>query len=241
MFPNSSSYSREMANDKGLAAYMRTVFNYMTGGVALSGLVAYFTLTTPALLQAALNPATQILFLVVWFGLGIFFHKLAFKVSPTAALGLFGVYSVITGFALAPVMLMHASMDITVAFFAAAGVFAAASLYGYSTNKSLASLGSFLAVGGIALIIFMVVLFGMAIFGGGVPSGLSLVFSFLVVPFVTIGVAYKINMLRDTYVRYSPSEADRSRLATTEALGFYTDFVVLFLHILNIISSFSNR
>lgn len=232
--------TQSMSVDKGLAAYLRRTFNYMTGGVALSGLVAYLTLSSPALLQAALNPATQIIFLLVWFGLGFFFHKIAFKVQPTTALGLFALYSAITGFALAPIALVYATMDITLAFFAAAGVFLAASLYGYTTNKSLAGMGSFLAIGGIGLVIFAVVLIAWSFFAP-VPEGISLVFSLLVVPFVTGAIAYKINILRDNFHAYGHDEVTAARMSVVDALGFYTDFVVLFLHLLRIISTFSNN
>lgn len=223
-----------VAHDAGLAAHMRQIFNYMAGGVALSGLVAWLTLKSPEAMQFAVN--AQLLLLLVWFGLGMFFHKIAFNTQPTTALAMFALYSGVTGFMFAPLALVYAQADITLAFFAAAGTFAAASLYGYTTGKSLAGLGSFLAVGGIALMIFAVVLIGWSIFGT-VPAGLSLVFSALVIPFITIAIAYKMNQIRETYHHYGNDELMSSRMAIMNALGFYTDFVVLFVHILNIIGA----
>ncbi|MBA44371.1 MAG: hypothetical protein CMF62_10275 [Magnetococcales bacterium] len=223
-----------LAQDAGLAAHMRMIFNYMAGGVALSGLVAWLTLKSPEALQFAVN-ANLILFLV-WFGVGMLFHKIAFNTQPTTALAMFAGYSALTGFMLAPLALVYAQADITLAFLAAAGTFGAASLYGYTTGRSLASLGSFLAVGGIALMVFAVVLIGMSIFST-VPAGLSLVFSVLVIPFVLIAVAYKMNQIRETYHHYGNDELMSSRMAIMNALGFYTDFVVLFVHILNILGA----
>lgn len=223
-----------VAHDAGLAAHMRMIFNYMTGGVALSGLVAWLTLKSPEALQFAAQ-AHLVLFLV-WFGMGMFFHKIAFKTQPSTGLAMFALYSGLTGFMLAPIALVYTGADITLAFFAAAGSFFAASLYGYTTGRSLASLGSFLAVGSIALLVFAVVLIGMSIFST-VPQGLSLVFSALVVPFIIIAIAYKMNQIRETYHTYGGDELTSSRLAIYNALSFYTDFVVLFIHILNIIGS----
>ena len=223
-----------VAHDAGLAAHMRMIFNYMAGGVALSGLVGWLTLRSPELLNFAVQ--ANLVLLLVWFGMGMFFHKIAFNTQPTTALAMFALYSAITGLMLAPIGLVYAQADITIAFAAAAGTFAAASLYGYTTGRSLASLGSFLAVGGIALTIFAVVLIGMSIFST-VPQGLSLVFSFLVVPFITIAIAFKMNQIRETYHMYGSDELMSSRLAIMNALGFYTDFVVLFIHILNILGS----
>lgn len=223
-----------VAHDAGLAAHMRMIFNYMTGGVALSGLTAWLTMKSPEAMQFAVSANLFLFF--AWFAAGMFFHWVAFKVQPVAALAFFAAYSVLTGFMLTPLVLMYTGADITMAFFAAAGSFLAASLYGYTTGRSLAGLGSFLAVGGIALMIFAVVLIGMSIFST-VPQGLSLVFSFLVVPFIVMAIAYKMNQIRDNFHMYGSDELTSSRMAIVNALGFYTDFVVLFIHILNIIGS----
>lgn len=241
MFPRSTSFQRNLADEKGLSAHMRSVFNYMTGGLALSGLMAYLTLSVPALFNLAASPAGSIVFLLIWFGMGFFFHRIAFSVQPATALGLFALYSATTGFALAPMLAINAAVDVTLALLAAAGVFAAASIYGYTTQRSLAGLGSFLAVGGIALIIFMLVLVGWSLFGGGAPHGLSMVLSLLVVPFVTLAIAYKINMLRESYYAYAADPVTASRMSIVDALYFYTDFVVLFIHLLRIIASVNNN
>ena len=238
MFPQFMNQTQTVANETQLAAHMRMIFNYMTGGVALAGITGWLTLQN----QEATMVAAQsgIILFLVWFGVGMFFHKIAFSVQPATALLFFALFSALTGFMFAPVMLAYAQTDITLAFFAAAGTFLAASVYGYTTNRSLASLGSFLAVGGIALIIFMVVLLVMGIFGGGVPAGLSLVFSLLVVPFVTLAIAYKMNQIRESFHQYSADELTTSRLAIIHALGFFTDFAVLFLHLLRIIGAARN-
>ena len=234
MFPNFLNQSDAVAQDTQLAAHMRMIFNYMTGGVALAGVTGWLTVQNPQALMFAAQ--SGLILLLVWFGIGVFFHKIAFSVQPATALLMFGLFSMLTGFMFAPITLAYAQTDITLAFFAAAGTFLAASIYGYTTNKSLAGLSSFLAVGGIALVIFAVVLIVMSIFST-VPSGLSLVFSVLVVPFVTIGIAYKINQIRETFHGYGHDELMSSRLAIVHALGFFTDFAVLFLHLLRIIGA----
>ena len=234
MFPQFMNQTQTVANESQLAAHMRMIFNYMTGGVALAGVTGWLTLQS----QEATMFAAQsgLLLILVWFGVGVFFHKIAFSVQPVTALLFFALFSMLTGFMFAPMMLAYAQADITLAFFAAAGTFLAASVYGYTTNRSLASLGSFLAVGGIALIVFAVVLIGMSLFST-VPSGLSLVFSVLVVPFVTLAIAYKMNQIRENFHQYSADELTTSRVAIVHALGFFTDFAVLFLHLLRIIGA----
>ena len=232
MFPQFMNQTRTIIDEGALSAHMRMIFNYMTGGVALAGITAWLTLKSPeATVMAA---QSSLVLMLVWFGMGVFFHKIAFSVQPTTALILFGAFSAMTGFMFAPIMLLYTNADITLAFFAAAGVFLAASIYGYTTNRSMQSLGSFLAVGGIALMIFAVVLIGMSIFST-VPSGLSLVFSALVVPFTTLAIAYKVGQIRESFAMQAQDEVTSARLAIVNALGFFTDFAVLFLHILRLI------
>jgi FtsH-binding integral membrane protein len=64
------------ADDPAVAAYMRMIFNYMTGGVALSGAVAFLTMKSEGLMQAAMNPTTQIIFMVIWLGSGFVMNGL---------------------------------------------------------------------------------------------------------------------------------------------------------------------
>lgn len=238
---NTHSAYRGSAVDQGLALFMRRTFNYMTGGVAISALVAFVTMHSPALLGAAMTPATQILFMLVWFGLGFFFQKLAFSLSPAGAIGAFALFSAVTGFALSPLVMVYTGADITLAFIAAAAVFAGASIYGYTTKRPLYGLGSFLAVGGIGLMIFAFILIGMAMFGH-YSGGLSIVFSLLVIPFVTLATAFQVNMLAQFYGNIAAmGEASEVRMSTVAALNLYTNFVVLFLNILQLLGAVNRR
>ena len=84
-----SDSSTAAGYNAAFSRFMKTVFNYMSGGVALSGVVAYLTFNNPQLLAAAANPVTQIIFLVIWFGFGFFAHKIIRKVPTAVGLMLF--------------------------------------------------------------------------------------------------------------------------------------------------------
>jgi len=236
MYPQQQTVYASRVTDTELSAFMRQVFNYMTGGVALSGLVAYLTANSPALLSIALSGVTPWVFMAVWLGFGFFAPKIIFGVSPAIGLGIFAAFSALTGFALTPLVLAYTGASVAVAFFTAAFMFGAASLYGYTTGKSLAGWGGILSMAMIGLLVVMLVNLGLNLFG--INTGpLGLIMSFITVGLVTVVVAYETNMLRETYgaLRAQGDDVTTSRTAIIGAVGLYTSFVTIFIHLLNIL------
>lgn len=219
--------------DAGLARHMSQVFNYMTGGVAISGVVAYLTINSPAMLNAALNAGW--LFLIVWFGFGIFMHKIIFNMQPTIALGAFAAFSALTGFALAPMALVYTGASIAIAFFTAAAMFAGASAYGYFSKKSLSGWGNFLMMGAWGLIGAIVVNLLVSLFTGSPIGGLSLIISLIAVPLFAGMTAFETNQLKEMYHHMSRDELLRSRTAIYGAASLYMNFVVMFMHLLSLL------
>ncbi len=214
-------------SDTEMAAHLRQVFNYMTGGVALSGLVAWFTASNPEMMALAIK--SQWLFLIVWLGFGFFMHKIIFKLSPTAALGTFVAFSVLTGFCLSPIALVYTGSSIATAFFVTAIMFAGASFYGYTNPKSMAGMGRMLTMVSFGLL-------GAILINLFVQSeGFSFMISLAVVPLIAIATAFEINQLKEQFSMYSGDEVTRSKMAIFGATSFYMNFIVMFIHILNLI------
>lgn len=213
--------------DTEMAAHLRQVFNYMTGGVALSGLVAWFTVNNPEMLAIAMK--SHWVFLAVWFGFGFFMHKIIFSMSPKAALGTFIAFSALTGFSLSPIALVYTGSSITTAFFVTAAMFAGASIYGYTNPKNMAGMGRFLMMASFGLLAAIVI----NIFVGS--SGLSFMISLAVVPLIAIATAFEINQLREQFSMFAGDEVVRSKMAIFGATSFYMNFVVMFIHILNLL------
>jgi len=213
--------------DTEMAAHLRQVFNYMTGGVALSGLVAWFTINNPEMLAIAMK--SHWVFLAVWFGFGFFMHKIIFSMSPKAALGTFIAFSALTGFSLAPIALVYTGSSITTAFFVTAAMFAGASIYGYTNPKNMAGMGRFLMMASFGLLAAIII----NLFVGS--SGLSFMISLAVVPLIAIATAFEINQLREQFSMFAGDEVVRSKMAIFGATSFYMNFVVMFIHILNLL------
>jgi FtsH-binding integral membrane protein len=141
---------RAVAYDMGLRAHMIRVYNYMAGGVALTGLVAWFTYQAAVVTNASgaivgLTSFGQALFgsPLVWVlmlaPLALVFF-ISFRIghmqASTAKL-LFFVYAGLMGLSLATIFMVYTQTSITRVFFISAAAFGALSLYGYTTQRSL--------------------------------------------------------------------------------------------------------
>ena len=80
-------------------------------------------------------------------------HRLQF----TTALTVFMVYAALLGVTLSSIFLVYTGASITRVFFISAASFGALSLWGYTTQRDLTGMGSFLIMGLFGLIIAMIV------------------------------------------------------------------------------------
>ena len=86
-------------------------------------------------------------------GLVFFISFRIHTLSFTTALTLFMVYAALLGVVLSTIFLVYTGASITRVFFISAASFGALSLYGYTTQRDLSGLGSFLFMGLIGIII----------------------------------------------------------------------------------------
>ena len=157
----------QVAIDAGLRAYMIRVYNYMTAGVALTGLVAWFAYQaaggeasrssayrglTP-FGQAIFHGPLMWLFVLAPLGLVMLLSFGINRLSAATALTLFFVYAGVLGLSLASIFLVYTGASITRVFFISAATFGAMSLYGYTTKRDLTAVGSFMFMGLIGIII----------------------------------------------------------------------------------------
>jgi len=228
----------QVAIDAGLRAYMVRVYNYMTAGVALTGLVAWFTFSaavTETGSGLALTPFGHTLFgsPLMWvlvlapLGLVMFLSFGISRLSAGTALTLFFVYAGLLGLSLATIFLVYTGASITRVFFISAATFGAMSLYGYTTQRDLTGVGSFLFMGLIGIIIASLVNIFLR------SSGLDWVISVLGVLIFTGLTAYDTQNIKEMY---SPMDdgSIAGRKAVMGALRLYLDFINLFLMLLRL-------
>jgi FtsH-binding integral membrane protein len=220
---------RAVAIDAGLRAYMIRVYNYMAGGVALTGIAAWLTysyaMANPAF-AASLGGISLVLMLAS-FGLVMFISFRISHLEASTARLLFFVYAGLIGVALSTLFLAYTATSITRVFFITAASFGALSLYGYTTKRDLSAMGSFLFMGLIGLIIASVVniflastalQFALSVVGVGVFAGLT---------------AWDTQSIKEMYNAYDDGTVV-GRKAVMGALRLYLDFLNLFLSLLQL-------
>ena len=226
--------------DEGLRAYMLKVYNYMTTGLLLTGLVAYFfgkaSIVTGEMGQivgvtsiGALLFGSPLKWVVMLAPLGFVFYLSARinKMSFSSAQITFWIFSAIMGLSLASIFIVYTQASIARVFFISSGTFAAMSLYGYTTKKDLTKLGGFLFMGLIGIIIASLVnLFFQS-------SALHFAISVIGV-LVFVGLtAYDTQSIKNMYYA-GDSESVGGKKALMGALRLYLDFINLFIMLLRL-------
>lgn len=208
----------------GLRAYFNDVFNRMICALLTSGVFAYIGSKLPMLYAGGA---------LTWL---IILSPLAFVMTMSFAqqrftdnqllLMLMG-FSAAQGLSLGTLLIIFTAHSITVAFLMAAIVFGTFSIIGYSTRKDLSSMGTFMFVGLIGIIIASLVnLFLQA-------PAMSFVISILAIVIFTGLTAYDMQKLKLIYLQ----GGDSSRVRTMGALSLYLDFINIFVSILHLLGN----
>lgn len=221
---------RTEARPEVVNAFMRGVYGWMTGGLALTAGIALYVASNPSLVQAIFsNTMIVILLIIAQFGLVITLSAAIRKLSPGTAGGLFLLYSALTGVTFSVIFLAYTQADIFKAFLTAGGMFGAMSIYGMTTKKDLTSWGSFLFMGLIGLVIAMVVNIFLA------SAMMDFVISIIGVIIFTGLTAYDTQRLKDMGdVAPGRDGAAVKRATILGALTLYLDFINLFLMLLRL-------
>jgi uncharacterized protein len=225
-----------VAVDAGLRAYMLRVYNWMASGLVLTGIVAYLIANVPELqalfYQRVMTPrgaAVQptILAYVAMFAPLAFVLVLSFginRLSKGTAQALFWAFAAVMGASMAHIFLVFTGASVARAFFVTAGMFAAISVYGYTTKSDLTRMGSFMMMG-----LFGIIIAGLVnMFIGS--TALQFAISVLgVVVFVGL-TAYDTQRIKADYVQYAYAEGtdEAGKRSVMDALGLYLNFINLF-------------
>ena len=231
--------------DAGLRGYMLRVYNWMSSGLLLTGIVAYtvantslanlfytsgynargLAVTQPTILGWAAMFAPLVFTLVLSFGVN--------RMSPTTVQALFWAFAATMGASLANIFVVYAGASITSVFFITAGTFAAMSLYGYTTKTDLTRFGSFLIMGLIGILIAGLVNMFIQ------SSMLQFVISVVGV-LVFVGLtAYDTQRIKGDYMEHAYAEGTDGAAVRSvfDALSLYLNFINLFMLLLNLFGS----
>lgn len=211
--------------------YVRSVYNWMGIGLALTGFTAYFVSNSESLLRLVFgNPLVLIVLIVAELGLVFAIAGMVNRMSAGTATALFVLYSALNGVTLSWVFLVFVRASIVSTFFICAATFVACSIYGWTTKRDLTSFGGFLMMGLIGIIIASVVNMFIQ------SSSMSMIISYIGV-FVFVGLtAYDTQKIKNMAMT-QPANLDGGVIrkgAILGALSLYLDFINLFLMLLSI-------
>ena len=215
-------------------SFVRSVYNWMAIGLGITGVVAYGVANSPGLREIVFGAP------LVFFGLIIAQLVMVFMISAriqrmqaSTATMLFIVYSALNGATLSSIFLAYTQSAITSTFFICAATFTACSVYGWTTRRDLTTMGGFLTMGLIGIVIASVV--NMFVQSGAV----SIIVSYVGV-LVFVGLtAYDTQDIKNMALS-QPDGIDAGAVrkgAILGALKLYLDFINLFLMLLRIFGS----
>lgn len=212
--------------DQGLRGYMLKVYNYMAGGLLLTGLVAFGIANSEVALKLLFGGPQAY---VVMFAPLIFSFAIAFnihKVSEGTAQALFWGFCAVMGLSLSTIFLAYTGASIARVFFITAGLFGSMSLYGYTTKKDLTGAGSFLMMGFWGIFIASMVNLFMQ------SEAISYIVSCVGVVVFTGLAAYSTQQIKELY--YIATPAERGKAAVMGAYTLYINFINLMMMLLRL-------
>ena len=234
--------------DAGLRSYMLGVYNYMAAGILLTGVVAFvmFTmLTTNDLAAPALRNGvrltelgrtiytTPLMWVIVLAPLAfvLLLSFRVYKMSVGATQLAFWAFAAVMGASLSTIFLRYTGQSITQIFFVTAAMFAALSLYGYTTKKDLSGWGTFLFMGVIGLLLASLVNIWLA------SPALYFAISAICVLVFSALTAYDTQQIKDNYYEISGDAAMLAKGSVMGALNLYLDFINMFQGMLALFGS----
>ena len=227
-----ASYSMERSRTQiRVNTFVRSVYNWMAIGLALTGGVAYFVANTPALFNIVMN--LFIVFAIAELGLVFFLSARINKMQASTATAMFIVYSILNGATLSFIFIAYAKATISTAFFTCAASFAGLSLYGWITKKDLSGLGSFMFIGLVGIIIASVINIFLK------SPGMQMIISYIGVLVFAGLTAYDTQTIKNMALS-QPAGLDGGVVrkgAIMGALKLYLDFILMFQFLLSIMGN----
>lgn len=219
----------DLAVKTNVSIYLTRVYNWMAIALLATGLVAYYTASSPQMTNIILG--SKVVFFGIIIGellLVIYLSKAIHKLSQSTAIMLFMLYAVLNGLTMSAIFLVYTSGSIASTFYITAGTFGVMSLYGYYTKRDLTSIGNLAFMALIGIIIASIVNFFFQ------SEMMGWIITYLGVAIFVGLTAYDTQKLKELGARGFENGDSMERMAIMGALTLYLDFINLFLFLLRI-------
>ena len=212
--------------DEGLRKFMLNMFNHTALGLALSGVVAFFTYASGLIFTLMTGPMMWVTMLAP-LGMIFWYASAGQNWTVSKIKNFYYIFTAVMGLGLSTLFGVYTAYSLVQVFFITSATFAGASIYGYTTRKDLTSMGSFLVIGLIGIIIASIVNIFMA------SSGLAFVISIAGVIIFTGLTAWDTQRAKEIYFSHGGDE----RYGVQFALSLYLNFINLFQMLLALLGN----
>jgi hypothetical protein len=206
-------------------AFLTQAFFWMFAGLMLTAGVSAAVLLSSALLSFAgewlilLFVGQLALVMVISWGIS--------RINASAALGLFFVYAASLGLTVGLIVSLYTGASVATAFLSAGAMFGGAALYGYTTKRSLATVGGYASMAVFGLLVAIIV----NVFLGSNPLGF--IISIIGVLLFTVLTAWDVQRISSGQLVAATGSVEKA--AVIGALNLYLDFINLFLFLLRLL------
>jgi len=231
-YPSYPGAQASVSKAETINAFMRGVYGWMSTGMLITACAAWLTANSQFGVTLLQSPGLLMVLVLLQFGLVIGLSAAINKLSGSAASLMFLVYSALTGLTLSSIFFVYSMASIFQAFVVTAGMFGAMSIYGMVTKRDLTSMGSFLFMGLIGIVLASLV--NMFVQSSALSFGIS-----IIGVFVFVGLtAYDTQKFK--YMGEAMPLGDGTAIRRGTILGaltLYLDFLNLFLMLLRLFGS----
>ncbi len=232
--PNPYPYFRSSGvaragSEADLRRYLIRVYNYMAGGLVLTGVTALLGLTSGFYASVIGTPWRWVVYLAPLALVFLLSYRIQ-RMSLAAAQVTFWVYAALVGLSLSGIFVLYTGESIARVFFVSGAMFAAMSVYGSTTGTDLSRFRSFLYMGLFGFFIAIVVNMFLR------STALQMTISVMGVIVFTGLTAYDTQRIRSMYV-YGEDGTVTGKKSVLGALMLYLDFLNLFLSLLGLMGN----
>jgi FtsH-binding integral membrane protein len=205
-------------------AFLTQAFFWMFAGLMVTAAIAAFAQFNVTLLSFA---ADNFLFIVIaQLALALVIQGAISRLNATLALTLFFIYAASLGVTIGLIVSLYTGESVATAFLSAGAMFGGAALYGYTTKRSLATIGAYAYMAFIGLFVAIIVNWFLG------SSVIGYVISVVGVVIFTVLTAWDVQRISSGQLVAQLGSVEKA--AVIGALHLYIDFVNLFLFLLRI-------
>ena len=215
--------------DWGLREYLLKVYQYMALALTLTAVISMGSASSPQFLN--LIHSTSFKWIIVFAPLGMAFYmgSRLMTISVNGAQTCLIIFAILMGLSLSSIFIVFTGESIARVFFITASTFGVMSIYGHTTKKDLTSMGSFLMMGVIGLLIASIVNIFMQ------SGAIQFIISIIGVLVFTLFTAYDAQRIKALYYQTRSNAEVTQKLAVYGSLTLYMDFINLFVFLLQLL------